>query len=225
MLDISCNVTMHKIGGKAKAMVVTPSRLHAVRYMNEFKRQIKEKGFNDLEVLVAFSGEVVDEGVPYTEESINKNKNGETIKEKALPAAFHTDEYGMLIVAEKYQTGFDEPLLHTMFVDKKLSGVKAVQTLSRLNRTARGKQDTFILDFVNTAEDIKKSFEPYYEETVLLEETDPNVIYDIKNTLDQYQVYREIEIEQFAEIFYSNIQKGNDMGRLQSKDISSFTKI
>ena len=134
-----------------------------------------------------------------------------------MPAAFHTDEYGMLIVAERYQTGFDEPLLHTMFVDKKLSGVKAVQTLSRLNRTARGKQDTFILDFVNTAEDIKKSFEPYYEETVLLEETDPNVIYDIKNTLDQYQVYREIEIEQFAEIFYSNIQKGNDMGRLQSK--------
>lgn len=217
MLEHFRNVTMHKIGGKAKAMVVTPSRLHAVRYMNEFKRQIKEKGFNDLEVLVAFSGEVVDEGVPYTEESINKNKNGETIKEKALPAAFHTDEYGMLIVAEKYQTGFDEPLLHTMFVDKKLSGVKAVQTLSRLNRTARGKQDTFILDFVNTAEDIKKSFEPYYEETVLLEETDPNVIYDIKNTLDQYQVYREIEIEQFAEIFYSNIQKGNDMGRLQSK--------
>ena len=123
----------------------------------------------------------------------------------------------MLIVAEKYQTGFDEPLLHTMFVDKKLSGVKAVQTLSRLNRTARGKQDTFVLDFVNSAEDIKKSFEPYYEETVLTEETDPNVIYDIKNTLDQYQVYREVEVEQFAEIFYSNNQKSNDMGRLQSK--------
>ena len=103
------------------------------------------------------------------------------------------------------------------FVDKKLSGVKAVQTLSRLNRTVRGKQDTFVLDFVNSAEDIKKSFEPYYEETVLTEETDPNVIYDIKNTLDQYQVYREVEVEQFAEIFYSNNQKSNDMGRLQSK--------
>lgn len=217
MLEHFHNVTMHKIGGKAKAMVVTPSRLHAVRYVNEFKRQIKEKGFDDLEVLVAFSGEVMDEGTSYTEESINKNKNGETIKEKALPAAFHTDEYGMLIVAEKYQTGFDEPLLHTMFVDKKLSGVKAVQTLSRLNRTARGKQDTFVLDFVNSAEDIKKSFEPYYEETFLTEETDPNVIYDIKNTLDQYQVYREVEVEQFAEIFYSNNQKSNDMGRLQSK--------
>lgn len=217
MLEHFRNVTMHKIGGKAKAMVVTPSRLHAVRYVNEFKRQIKEKGFDDLEVLVAFSGEVMDEGTSYTEESINKNKNGETIKEKSLPAIFHTDEYGMLIVAEKYQTGFDEPLLHTMFVDKKLSGVKAVQTLSRLNRTARGKQDTFVLDFVNSAEDIKKSFEPYYEETVLTEETDPNVIYDIKNTLDQYQVYREIEVEQFAEIFYSNNQKSNDMGRLQSK--------
>ena len=107
----------------------------------------------------------------------------------------------MLIVAEKYQTGFDEPLLHTMFVDKKLSGVKAVQTLSRLNRTVRGKQDTFVVDFVNSAEDIKKSFEPYYEETVLEQETNPNVIYDLKNTLDEYHVYQEMEIGKFAEIF------------------------
>ena len=110
-------------------MIVTPSRLHAVRYFLEFKRQIKDKGYNDLDVLVAFSSEVDDNGESYTEEKLNKTKSGETIKEKALPAAFHTDEYGMLIVAEKYQTGFDEPLLHTMFVDKKLSGVKAVQTL------------------------------------------------------------------------------------------------
>lgn len=109
-------------------MIVTPSRLHAVRYLLEFKRQIQEKGYTDLDVLVAFSGEVEDNGETYTEEKLNKTKSGETIKEKALPEAFHTDEYGMLIVAEKYQTGFDEPLLHTMFVDKKLSGVKAVQT-------------------------------------------------------------------------------------------------
>ena len=183
MLEQFCNVTRHKIGGKAKAMIVTPSRLHAVRYLLEFKRQIREKGYTDLDVLVAFSGEVEDNGEPYTEEKLNKTKSGETIKEKALPQAFHTDEYGMLIVAEKYQTGFDEPLLHTMFVDKKLSGVKAVQTLSRLNRTMRGKQDTFVLDFVNSAEDIQKAFEPYYEETILEQETDPNVVYDLKNTL------------------------------------------
>ena len=209
-------MTRHKIGGRAKAMIVTPSRLHAVRYLLEFKRQIEEKGYTDLDVLVAFSGEVEDNGITYTEEKLNTTKTGETIKEKALPAAFHTDEYGMLIVAEKYQTGFDEPLLHTMFVDKKLSGVKAVQTLSRLNRTMRGKVDTFVLDFVNSAEDIRKEFEPYYEETVLEEETDPNVIYDLKNTLDEFRVYQQLEIDRFAEIFYTDKEQGQgDLGKLQ----------
>lgn len=217
MLDHFRNVTMHKMAGKAKAMVVTPSRLHAVRYVQEFKRQIEEKGFKDLDVLVAFSGEVIDDGETYTEEGINKTKVGEHIKEKALPEAFHTDEFGVLVVAEKYQTGFDEPLLHTMFVDKKLSGIKAVQTLSRLNRTCKGKQDTFVLDFVNSAEDIKKSFEPFYEETVLLEETNPNVVYDIKNTLDGFRVYQQMEIDRFADIFYSDEpQKNGDVGKLQS---------
>lgn len=215
MLEHFRNVTMYKIGGKAKAMVVTPSRLHALRYVQEFKRQIEAKKYNDLDVLVAFSGEIIDNGVNYTEEKINKTKSGETIKEKAVPEAFHSDDFGILIVAEKYQTGFDEPLLHTMFVDKKLSGVKAVQTLSRLNRIMKGKQDTFILDFVNSAEDIKEAFEPYYEETVLLEETDPNVIYDIKNTLDDFRVYQSTEVEQFAKIFYSP-QAANSIGKLQS---------
>ena len=216
MLEHFRNVTRHKIGGRAKAMVVTPSRLHAVRYLLEFKRQIEEKGYTDLDVLVAFSGEVEDNGITYTEEKLNTTKTGKTIKEKALPAALHTDEYGMLIVAEKYQTGFDEPLLHTMFVDKKLSGVKAVQTLSRLNRTMRGKVDTFVLDFVNTAEDIRKAFEPYYEETVLEEETDPNVIYDLKNTLDEFRVYQQMEIDRFAEIFYADKEQGKgDLGKLQ----------
>ncbi|SCY30763.1 type I restriction enzyme, R subunit [Lachnospiraceae bacterium XPB1003] len=218
MLEHFMNITRHKMGGRAKAMVVTPSRLHAVRYVKEFKRQIEEKGYKDLDVLVAFSGEITDDGVSYTEEGINKDKNGETIKEKALPEAFHTDDYGILVVAEKYQTGFDEPLLHTMFVDKKLSGVKAVQTLSRLNRTAPGKQDTFVLDFVNSVEDIKGSFEPFYEETVLLEETDPNVIYDMKNTLDGFRVYQTSEIEGFADIFYSNdTQTAGDLGKLQGQ--------
>ena len=216
MLEHFSNVTRHKIGGHAKAMIVTPSRLHAVRYLLEFRRQIEEKGYTDLDVLVAFSGEVEDNGITYTEEKLNTTKTGETIKEKALPAAFHTDEYGMLIVAEKYQTGFDEPLLHTMFVDKKLSGVKAVQTLSRLNRTMRGKVDTFVLDFVNSAEDIRKAFEPYYEETVLEEETDPNVIYDLKNTLDEFRVYQQLEIDRFAEIFYTDKEQGQgDLGKLQ----------
>lgn len=218
MLEHFMNITRHKMGGRAKAMVVTASRLHAVRYVNEFKRQIEEKGYKDLDVLVAFSGEISDDGVSYTEEGINKDKNGETIKEKALPEAFHTDDYGILVVAEKYQTGFDEPLLHTMFVDKKLSGVKAVQTLSRLNRIAPGKQDTFVLDFVNSVDDIKGSFEPFYEETVLLEETDPNVVYDMKNTLDGFRVYQTSEIEGFADIFYSDdTQTAGDLGKLQGQ--------
>ena len=217
MLEQFYRVTRTKIGGKAKAMVVTPSRLHAVRYLQEFRRQIQEKGY-DLDVLVAFSGEIEDDGQIYTEERLNKTKDGKTIRDRALPKVFNTDDFGMLIVAEKYQTGFDEPLLHTMFVDKKLSGVKAVQTLSRLNRTCRGKQDTFILDFVNSAEDIKKSFEPYYEETTLEEETNPNVIYDLKNTLDAYHVYQENEIMQFADIFYAKKQQtSGDIGKLQGK--------
>jgi len=218
MLEHFQNVTKDKIGGKAKAMLVTPSRLHAVRYLLEFERQIKEKGYKNLGVLVAFSGEVEDNEQTFTEEKLNKTKSGKTIKEKTLPDVFHTDDFRIMIVAEKYQTGFDEPLLHTMFVDKKLSGVKAVQTLSRLNRTMKGKKDTFVLDFVNSAEDIKNAFEPYYEETVLEEETNPNVIYDLKNTLDEYHIYRQEEIEKFADIFYSSkTQSSKDLGKLQGK--------
>ena len=218
MLEHFRNITRYKIGGKAKAMIVTPSRLHAVRYVLEFKKQIAEKGYTDLDVLVAFSGEIEDKRETYTEEKINKTKDGKTIRENALPATFHTEDFGMLIVAEKYQTGFDEPLLHTMFVDKKLSGVKAVQTLSRLNRTCRGKQDTFVLDFVNSAEYIQKAFEPYYEETVLERETDPNVLYDLKNTLDEYRVYQQIEINSFADVWYSvENQEYADLGKLKAK--------
>ncbi|MDE6849384.1 MAG: DEAD/DEAH box helicase family protein [Ruminococcus sp.] len=218
MLEHFRNITRYKIGGKAKAMIVTPSRLHAVRYVLEFKKQIAEKGYTDLDVLVAFSNEIEDNGEFYTEEKINKTKDGKAIRENALPETFHTDDFGMLIVAEKYQTGFDEPLLHTMFVDKKLSGVKAVQTLSRLNRTCRGKQDTFVLDFVNSAEDIQKAFEPYYEETVLERETDPNVVYDLKNTLDEYRVYQQIEINSFANVWYSaKNQEYADLGKLKAK--------
>ena len=211
MIEHFREVTKKQIGGKAKAMVVTSSRLHAVCYLNEFKRYIKAHGYEDLDVLVAFSGEVIDDGEPYTEEKMNG------IKESQLKATFHGDEYHMLIVAEKYQTGFDEPLLHTMFVDKKLSGVKAVQTLSRLNRTTRGKDSTFVLDFVNSAEDIQKSFEPYYEATVLEQATDPNVLYDLKNTLDKYHIYTQTEINAFANLYYStNEQDAKTMGKLSS---------
>lgn len=194
-------VTKNKIDGKAKAMVVTASRLHAVRYLFEFRRYIQEHNYTDLDVLVAFSGSLEDEGQEWTEEKINKTKGGEVIKENQLKKYFH-DEFDMLIVAEKYQTGFDEPLLHTMFVDKKLNSVKAVQTLSRLNRTTRGKEDTFVLDFANTQEEIQRAFQPFYEATVLEDETDPNLIYTLKRQLDDFHIYQEREVEEFAKKFY-----------------------
>ncbi|MDO8549464.1 MAG: type I restriction endonuclease [Ignavibacteria bacterium] len=210
------SITKNKIGGNAKAMVVTSSRLHAVRYLLEFRRYIKEKRYDDLDVLVAFSGAVNDDGAEYTEEKLNKTSDGKTIKEKQLPEQFSSVDFNMLIVAEKYQTGFDEPLLHTMFVDKVLSGVKAVQTLSRLNRTIPGKkEDTFVLDFVNTADDIRKSFEPFYQATILSEEASPNIIYDLRNTLDEYHLWQQSEIDIFAKIYYKSAdQEMPDLGKL-----------
>lgn len=206
MVEHFKSITKNKIGGRAKAMVVTSSRLHAVRYLFEFRRYIEEKGYDDLDVLVAFSG-TVNDIKDYTEEKINENKNGETIREFQLKEYFHSDDFNMLIVAEKYQTGFDEPLLHTMFVDKKLSGVKAVQTLSRLNRTMIGKEDTFVLDFVNNADEIQAAFKPYYEAAILEQETDPNVIYDLKNGLDEFLIYQQTEVEHFAQIYYGRSNK------------------
>ena len=212
------NVVKHKIGGLAKAMVVTSSRMHALRYKFEFDRYIKEKGYTDIKTLVAFSGSLVYNGVEYTEPDLNIDSKGKKIGEKELPERFATDEYQVLLVADKYQTGFDQPLLHTMYVDKKLSGVKAVQTLSRLNRTCAGKEDTFILDFVNTWEDIQESFQPYYEVTTLEETTDPNKLYDLKGKLETFQICWDSEIQQFAEIFYKpkNKQLPTDQAKLNN---------
>ena len=188
------NFTRQKIGGRAKAMVVTASRLHAVRYKIAFDKYIRDKGYDDLKTIVAFSGTVNDGEIPYTEPGMNG------FAERELPDKFHSDDYKVLLVAEKYQTGFDEPLLHTMYVDKPLSGIKAVQTLSRLNRTCPGKHDTFILDFVNDPEEIQASFQPYYEATILSETTDPNLLYDLQSDLNPFQVYTEEEVEAVNEL-------------------------
>ena len=193
-------VVRHKIGGKAKAMVVTGSRLHAVRYKQEFDRYLKQQGYTDMKTLVAFSGKVVDEhGLEFTEPKMNGG-----IGEKALPEAFAGDDYQVLLVADKYQTGFDQPLLHTMYVDKKLSGVKAVQTLSRLNRTAPGKEDTFVLDFANDLDTILDSFQPYYEATYLRESPDPNLLYDLKARLELRNIIYTEEVEAFAQVFFKS---------------------
>ncbi|MDQ0157917.1 type I restriction endonuclease subunit R [Robertmurraya andreesenii] len=201
MIEHYRQVTRHKIGGRAKAMVVTSSRLHAVRYKLAFDKYIERKGYEDMKAVVAFSGTVEDKGLPYTEAEMNG------FGEKELPEKFHTDEYQVLLVAEKYQTGFDEPLLHTMYVDKPLDGIKAVQTLSRLNRTCTGKNDTFVLDFVNEAEDIQNAFQPYYEVTGLESTTDPNLLYDLQRELDASQIYTIEEIEGVCELEFSGKKK------------------
>ena len=167
--------TAAKIAGNAKAMVVTSSRLHAVRYKQAIDKYISEKSYSDLSTLVAFSGKVIDEkGLTYTETQMN------TFPESQTAERFGGEEYQVLIVAEKFQTGFDQPLLHTMYVDKVLTGLNAVQTLSRLNRIHPLKTDTFVLDFRNETEQIVKAFEPYYDRT-MAPPTDPNLLWDTRS--------------------------------------------
>ena len=208
--------TRHKIGGKGKMMVVTDSRLAAVRYFHEIKRYIAEHQYTDLDVLTAFSGTVQDGEEEYTESSLNVRKDGSHIAESQTKAEFH-DNFNVLVVAEKYQTGFDEPLLHTMIVDKKLKGVKAVQTLSRLNRKRKRKNDTFILDFANTQEDILAAFQPFYQETFLEQEVNVDLIYQTERELLNYAIYTNVDIDNFITVWNQHgIQDSVAMGRMTS---------
>jgi len=192
--------TRHRIGGRAKAMVVTGSRMEAVRYKQSFDRYIRSKGYA-IKSLVAFSGTVVDDKLPdvtYTEPGMNDG-----ISEKELPERFATQEYQVLLVAEKYQTGFDQPLLHTMYVDKRLAGIQAVQALSRLNRTHPLKEDSFVLDFVNDPEEIRAAFKTYYEGAEIGEEVDPARMYAIKSGLDASGIYLYEEVERFGAVYFA----------------------
>ena len=201
------------IGGEAKAMVVTASRLHAVRYKLAVDRYIKEKGYN-IKALVAFSGTVIDEGEEFTEVNMNKGVAPD-ITETNLPQIFSKEEFKILIVAEKYQTGFDQPKLCAMYVDKKLDGVKTVQTLSRLNRTYPNKQ-TFILDFQNDVEDIQAAYLPYFEMTHIDKMTDPNVVNDLWYQLHEYGIYRDEEIDEFVTLFYKDKRTANQDAKMNS---------
>ena len=194
-----------RLAGRAKAMVVTPSRLHAVRYKLSFDRYLAEHGYTDIRPLVAFSGAVrdPDTGLDYTEPGMNVDVvTGAPIAEGALPGRFGSADYQVLLVANKYQTGFDQPLLCAMYVDKRLDGVQAVQTLSRLNRTLPGKDAPFVLDFVNTAEDVFRAFKPYYDRTETDGVSDPMKLEALKHVLDREQVYHWSEVEAFARVFY-----------------------
>ena len=197
----------HQLGGKAKAMVVTGSRLQAVKYKLSFDGYIQKKGYSDIRCLVAFSGEVTDNDAPsvtYTEVGMNGG-----IKEGELPEKFASDAYQVLLVANKYQTGFDQPLLCVMYVDKRLSGIQAVQTLSRLNRMAPGKEATFVLDFVNERDAILESFQDYYETTTTADEVDPQRLYDLQHELVEALVFTESEVTGFAAVFYQLPDKVN----------------
>ncbi|MEI8048512.1 MAG: DEAD/DEAH box helicase family protein [Bacteroidota bacterium] len=194
MLNHFMEKTIHKIGGRAKGMLVTSSRAHAVLYKIAFDKLIKEQGF-DIQTLVAFSGTVILVPEKYTEDSMN----GPKIKD--IAEEFKKPGYKILIVANKFQTGFDQPLLHTMYVDKALGGVATVQTLSRLNRTTKGKQDTFIIDFVNNQEDIQRDFQNYYQSTILDKATDKQKLYNLKYEIEKSDVYTKEEVAYFIEMF------------------------
>ena len=210
------DTTRHKIGGRGKMMVVTDSRLAAVRYFHEVKRYIQEQQYADMDVLVAFSGTVQDGEDDVTESGLNVRRDGSHISDTQTKAEFH-DNFNVLIVAEKYQTGFDEPLLHTMIVDKKLKNVKAVQTLSRLNRTCPGKTDTFVLDFANKKEDILDAFQPFYQETSLEQEVNADLIYQTERELLDYAIYNQNDVVAFIEVWNKpGKQDDRAMGRMTS---------
>ena len=211
----------YQINGKGKAMVVADSRANAVRYYLAIKKYIEEHAEEcaGSDVMVAFSGEVkLDDypsDKPFTEASMNLDENGKYITtDKKFRKAFHSSQYNILVVANKYQTGFDEPLLHTMYVDKKLRDVTAVQTLSRLNRTTAGKNSTFVMDFENTEQDIKDAFLPYYETTTMEGSTDVNQVYDLRNKLAELTLYNHDDVEIFNKYMKTQSGKAQDAGAL-----------
>lgn len=195
MLEHFAGQVAHLIEGKARAMIVTRSRLQAIRYKQAVDSYLKEHGY-PYKALVAFSGSVKEGGIEHSEANMNGFPDTQTAE------VFKQEPYRILIVANKFQTGFDQPLLHTMYVDKKLGGVGAVQTLSRLNRIHPEKHETMVLDFANEAEEIQVAFEPYYEKTLLSQGTDPNLLYDLQNRLANFHLYSEDEIDRFAELHF-----------------------
>lgn len=203
---------MWRIGGMAKAMVVTGSRKEAVRYKIAMEKYIREQGYTNIGVLVAFSGDVNDpESGPdqFNEHNMNPGLHGRDIRD-----AFNTDEYQVILVANKFQTGFDQPLLMAMYVDKKLYGITAVQTLSRLNRTYPGKETTFILDFVNDPADILNAFLPYYRKAELMMLSDPNVLHDLQVKLDSTMFYSEDEVDKFVYAYIDTTARQSDLSSI-----------
>lgn len=219
MLDHFTSKIQYMLDGQAKAMVVTSSREAAVKYKNIFDELIKEKQYTNIEALVAFSGKIKVNGIEYSEPKMNG------ISEAKLAEAFDTNEYQVLIVANKYQTGFDQKKLVAMYVDKKLRGISAVQTLSRLNRTCKGKDSTFILDFKNSYDDIINAFKPYYEETILTNRLNPNDIYKLDKKLWEYGFLNKEDIDKFVGIIYQEKLTDKDKEKVIAFVSNAYNKI
>ena len=213
--------TAKTIEGNGRAMLVTPSRLHCVRYKLEFDKQMREMGL-PYGCLVAFSGTVhdTDNGQDYTEDGMNGLPPRVSIAD-----SFKSPEYRILIVSNKFQTGFDEPMLQTMYVDKRLDGLQCVQSLSRLNRVATGKTDTLVLDFVNEPEQVQEAFQGYYQTTTLPEETDPNRLYDLQSQLEGFNLYDDDTIDQFCRIFYGSNQPDEFLQTILDKVVEKWSAL
>jgi type I restriction enzyme R subunit len=223
IIDNLLETTVKSIEGRGKGMVVVRSIKDSVKYFFEMNKQLKERGLeNRIKCLVGFSGEVEYNGMKLTEESVNSD-NG--FDGKDIPKGFKNPLYRVLIVCNKFQTGFDEPLLHSMFIDKSLSGVQCVQTLSRLNRKTKGKRTTFILDFVNSVESIQESFQTFYQTTILSEDTDPNLVYDILDRIRNHGLYTPSEVDDWNEIFFRDKRTDDDLQRILNVVIDRWREL
>lgn len=233
IMDNFLNNGRHKINGHGKAMVVADSRHNAIKYFFEIKDYIKRNkvACTGCDVLVAFSGEVRFDDMQsdepsLTEANLNKDHQGKYIVgDKKMRQAFRSDEFNIMVVANKYQTGYDEPYLHSMYIDKKLKSVNAVQTLSRLNRTCAGKTDTFVLDFSNKSEEIKSAFQPFYEETTLEGETNINSVYDFRSQVESYNLFSTQEVDCFMKIMTENGGNSRKQDLLTLGKITAIIKV
>ncbi|MEZ9286893.1 type I restriction endonuclease subunit R [Vibrio lentus] len=211
----------HLLGGEAKAMVVTSSRLEAVRYKLAFEKYVQDKGYNNVNAMVAFSGEVNDPDFPdqpFTENNMNPNLRGRDMRK-----AFDTADYQVMLVANKFQTGFDQPKLVAMYVDKPLKGVECIQTLSRLNRTCKGKDKTFVLDFVNDPEEILAEFKVYFQTAELAGVSDPNIVYDLMKKLNNVGIYQWFEVEAFVDAYNNKQANQAKLANLCKPAVDRFT--
>ncbi len=216
----NCKVK-HLLGGEAKAMVVTSSRLEAVRYKLAFEKEVTKKGYENINAMVAFSGEVNDPDypdTPFTEKNMNPN-----LKARDMRKAFDTSDYQVMLVANKFQTGFDQPKLVAMYVDKPLKGVECIQTLSRLNRTYKGKDKTFVLDFVNDPEEVLKEFKVYFQTAQLAGVSDPNLVYEIMQKLNDVGIYQWSEVENFVAAYNNKRSKQDKLANICKPAFDRFT--